>query len=107
MKPQQRQRNVVDHMGDEGFVERLTHDEQPVEHDGGEHLGERLCAGRRGDLAASNGAVSNAGEIHVAQGGFAALIGAKVDNSGLISAKLGSVALASGNQATLDFDDAG
>jgi large exoprotein involved in heme utilization and adhesion len=38
---------------------------------------------------------------------FAALLGSKVDNTGSISAKLGSVALASGNQVTLDFDDAG
>ncbi len=53
------------------------------------------------------GEVSNAGNIHVAPGGFAALLGAKVDNSGAISAKLGSVALAAGNAVTLDFDDSG
>ncbi len=53
------------------------------------------------------GEVSNAGAIHVAPGGFAALVGAKVENTGLIAAKLGSVALASGRQVTLDFDDAG
>jgi large exoprotein involved in heme utilization and adhesion len=53
------------------------------------------------------GCRSNAGAIHVTPGGFAALLGSKVDNTGSISAKLGSVAFASGNQVTLDFDDAG
>ena len=55
----------------------------------------------------SSGAVSNAGNINVAAGGFAALIGPQVSNTGAISARLGSVALASGKQATLDFDDTG
>ena len=54
-----------------------------------------------------SGTVSNAGTIHVTPGGFAALLGSKVENSGSISAKLGSVALASGNKITLDFDDSG
>jgi filamentous hemagglutinin family protein len=53
------------------------------------------------------GAISNAGNIHVSPGGFAALLGSKVENTGSISAKLGSVALASGEQLTLDFDESG
>ncbi|MFI4941534.1 MAG: filamentous hemagglutinin N-terminal domain-containing protein, partial [Burkholderiales bacterium] len=53
------------------------------------------------------GSVSNAGNINVAPGGFAALLGGQVNNSGLISAKLGSVALASGNQVALSLDDSG
>jgi mucin-19 len=53
------------------------------------------------------GSVSNAGTINVTGGGFAALIGGRVANTGSISAKLGSVALASGNKVTLDFDDSG
>jgi filamentous hemagglutinin family protein len=67
-----------------------------------------LLAGNWSFSAASTtGTVSNAGAIHVAPGGFAALLGTQVDNTGSISAKLGSVALASGNQVTLDFDDSG
>jgi mucin-19 len=55
----------------------------------------------------SAGSVGNAGAINVTPGGFAALIGGRVANTGTISAKLGSVALASGSAVTLDFDDAG
>ena len=55
----------------------------------------------------SAGSVSNAGAINVTPGGFAALLGGQVANTGTISARLGSVALASGSAVTLDFDDAG
>ncbi len=67
-----------------------------------------LLAGNWSFSASPNaGAVSNAGSIRVTRGGFAALVGGKVDNTGSISAKLGSVVLASGSQVTLDFDDGG
>ncbi len=56
---------------------------------------------------AGTGTVSNAGSIRVTAGGFAALLGAKVENTGSISAKLGSVTLASGDRVTLGFDDSG
>ncbi|MBI4693329.1 MAG: filamentous hemagglutinin N-terminal domain-containing protein [Gammaproteobacteria bacterium] len=39
--------------------------------------------------------------------GFVALLGDRADNSGLISAKLGTVALASGNKITLDINQDG
>ncbi|MCJ9749153.1 filamentous hemagglutinin N-terminal domain-containing protein [Neorhizobium sp. BETTINA12A] len=47
--------------------------------------------------------VSNAGTITTASGGFVALLGGMVDNSGLISAPIGKIGLGSGEQATLDF----
>ncbi|MBV8123618.1 MAG: filamentous hemagglutinin N-terminal domain-containing protein, partial [Paucibacter sp.] len=56
---------------------------------------------------ASLGPVGNAGSIKAADGGFVAMIGGQVSNTGLISAKLGSVALASGQQVTLSLDGAG
>ncbi len=51
--------------------------------------------------------VSNAGTITVGRGGYAALIGGTVSNSGLISVPLGKAALGSGEQATLDFSGDG
>ncbi|SFJ92682.1 filamentous hemagglutinin family N-terminal domain-containing protein, partial [Bosea sp. OK403] len=51
--------------------------------------------------------VSNAGSIAVAKGGYAALIGGTVSNSGSISVPLGKVGLGSGEQATLDFSGDG
>ena len=48
------------------------------------------------------GGVLNQGVIN-APGGYAALIGPKVANEGFISARMGSVALAAGNQVTLDM----
>ena len=47
--------------------------------------------------------VSNAGDITVAQGGLAALVAPAVRNSGSITARLGKVALASGDSFTLDM----
>jgi filamentous hemagglutinin family protein len=47
--------------------------------------------------------VSNAGVITVGRGGYAALLGGTVSNSGLINVPLGQVGLGSGEQATLDF----
>jgi len=47
--------------------------------------------------------VSNAGAIDIARGGYAALIGGRVDNSGIISAPLGKIGLGAGERATLDL----
>ncbi|MDE2602921.1 MAG: filamentous hemagglutinin N-terminal domain-containing protein, partial [Bradyrhizobium sp.] len=55
----------------------------------------------------ASGPVSNAGAIRVGRGGYAALIGGTVDNSGLIDVPLGKVGLGSGEQATLDFSGDG
>ena len=53
------------------------------------------------------GTVINRGLINAATGGNVALIGKQVTNSGLISAHLGHVALVSGNQAVVTFDEQG
>src|SRR6516225_10315097 len=51
--------------------------------------------------------VTNSGRINVSNGGFAALLGGRVSNRGVISAKLGKVALASGEAATIDLSGDG
>ncbi|AMN41472.1 YDG domain-containing protein [Rhodoplanes sp. Z2-YC6860] len=48
-------------------------------------------------------AVTNAGRINVSDGGFAALLGGQVANSGVISARLGKVGLGAGELITLDL----
>src|SRR5690242_7183350 len=56
------------------------------------------------DQAGSPGArIANQGTITAAQGGLVALVAPGVANSGVIQARLGRVALASGNQFTLDL----
>ena len=52
-------------------------------------------------------AVVNQGTIDISAGGYAALIGGQVDNSGTISVPLGKVGLGAGEQATLDFSGDG
>ncbi|HCN89380.1 MAG TPA: filamentous hemagglutinin, partial [Oxalobacteraceae bacterium] len=52
-----------------------------------------------------NGAVVNQGVINAADGGYVALLGARVSNEGTISANRGTVALAAGNALTLDVMD--
>ena len=47
--------------------------------------------------------ISNAGSIMTAPGGFVALLGGSVSNSGTISVPLGRVGLGSGERATLDL----
>lgn len=67
-----------------------------------------FLAGRR--TFSGNGAsaaVSNAGRITIGRGGYAALIGGTVDNSGTISVPLGKVGLGSGERVTLDFSGDG
>src|SRR5215831_174954 len=51
--------------------------------------------------------VTNSGRINVSNGGFAALLGGRVSNRGVISAKLGKVALGSGEAATIDLSGDG
>ncbi|HTJ59237.1 MAG TPA: filamentous hemagglutinin N-terminal domain-containing protein [Devosiaceae bacterium] len=55
----------------------------------------------------ASAAVSNAGTISVGAGGYAALLGGTVSNTGSISVPLGEVGLGSGEQATLDFSGDG
>ena len=52
---------------------------------------------------ASGGTVVNRGRITAAEGGIVALVAPGVENSGVIVARLGRVALASGNSFALDF----
>lgn len=51
----------------------------------------------------SPAAVVNLGQITAANSGTVALLGGQVSNQGVIRAQLGNVALAAGNQITLDF----
>ncbi len=60
-----------------------------------------FMAGNYKFSGSSNGAVLNQGAIN-ADGGYVALLGANVGNDGVISAQLGTVALAAGNAITLD-----
>src|SRR5215510_12340591 len=51
--------------------------------------------------------VTNSGLINVSNGAFVALLGGRVPNRGVISAKLGKVALGSGEAATIDLSGDG
>ncbi|WP_238481067.1 YDG domain-containing protein [Dyella telluris] len=51
------------------------------------------------------GRVVNQGVINAANGGYVALLGNQVSNQGVISARLGTVALAGGSAVTLTFND--
>ena len=52
-------------------------------------------------------AVVNAGRVNVSDGGFAAFLGGRVANRGVISARFGKVGLASGEVATIDLSGDG
>lgn len=52
---------------------------------------------------AGSGSVVNQGTINAAEGGYVALMGKTVINQGVITARLGTVALAGGQAATLDL----
>ncbi len=52
-------------------------------------------------------AVINSGRINVSDGGFVTVSGGQVANNGIISARLGSVGLGAGEQATLDLSGDG
>ena len=58
-------------------------------------------------LEGANGTVINRGILQAATGGNVGLIGTQVENSGLIEAELGHVALAAGKKAVVRFDEAG
>lgn len=51
----------------------------------------------------ADGAVVNQGAITIGEGGMAALVAPGVENAGVVNARLGKVALASGNTFTIDL----
>ncbi|MGR8948837.1 MAG: two-partner secretion domain-containing protein, partial [Gammaproteobacteria bacterium] len=53
------------------------------------------------------GTIENAGSITTSDGGFVVLAGDYVNNTGIITATLGTVVLAAGEQVTLDIDNDG
>ncbi|MFN7308650.1 MAG: filamentous hemagglutinin N-terminal domain-containing protein, partial [Acetobacteraceae bacterium] len=55
----------------------------------------------------ASAAVSNAGRIQAGPGGYAALLGGAVDNSGTISVPMGRIGLGSGERVTLDLSGDG
>ncbi|HXS73135.1 MAG TPA: filamentous hemagglutinin N-terminal domain-containing protein [Rhodanobacteraceae bacterium] len=61
-----------------------------------------FMAGHYAFANAGGGSILNQGRIVATTGGYVALMGRSVSNQGVISARLGSVALASGEAATLD-----
>jgi hypothetical protein len=54
-------------------------------------------------FSGSSASVVNKGTINAADGGYVALLGRTVSNEGTINAKLGTIALASGDAITLNF----
>ena len=65
-------------------------------------------AGKRGFTGnGASAAVNNAGAISIGRGGYAALIGGTVGNSGTISVPVGKVGLASGESVALDLSGDG
>ncbi|QDY70936.1 MBG domain-containing protein [Qingshengfaniella alkalisoli] len=52
-------------------------------------------------------AVSNGGVIEIGRGGYAALVGGKVSNSGVVSVPMGRIGLGAGERATLDLSGDG
>jgi filamentous hemagglutinin family protein len=61
-----------------------------------------FLAGRYG-FSGQGGSVENQGTIEAADGGYVVLLAPRVTNEGVISARLGTAALAAGEQATLTF----
>ncbi|MET7245452.1 GLUG motif-containing protein, partial [Methylobacterium sp. EM32] len=69
---------------------------------------EDFKAGRRQFRGSGASAkVTNHGTVTVGRGGYAALIGGRVSNSGTIAVPMGKVGLGSGEQATLDLSGDG
>ena len=58
-------------------------------------------------MTGPSASVSNEGVITIGRGGYAALLGGSVDNSGTIAVPLGTVGLGSGEQITLDLSGDG
>ncbi|MBK1714231.1 hypothetical protein CKO43_15765 [Rubrivivax gelatinosus] len=66
---------------------------------------EDFAAGRmKFTRGATAGSVVNQGTIKAASGGYVALLAPEVINEGVVSARLGTVALAAGDAVTLDID---
>ncbi|MFD1343696.1 MBG domain-containing protein [Litorisediminicola beolgyonensis] len=63
----------------------------------------RLTFGGNGASAS----VTNRGTVTVGQGGYAALLGGRVDNAGTITVPLGRIGLAAGERVTLDLSGDG
>ncbi|MGB4114971.1 MAG: filamentous hemagglutinin N-terminal domain-containing protein [Polaromonas sp.] len=61
-----------------------------------------FMAGRYAFTDAGSGSVINQGRITASDGGYVAMMGKSVSNQGIISARLGTVALAAGNAITMD-----
>jgi filamentous hemagglutinin family protein len=61
-----------------------------------------FMAGHYAFANAGGGSIINQGRIGAASGGYVALMGRSVSNQGVITARLGSVALAGGEAVTLD-----
>lgn len=64
---------------------------------------EQFIASGKLEGIALEGTVRNDGTIEVPQGGLVALLGRDIDNGGVILARQGTVVLAGGPKATLDF----
>ncbi|WKW51488.1 two-partner secretion domain-containing protein [Rhodomicrobium lacus] len=65
---------------------------------------EDFLAGRYTFSGTSSGSVVNQGTIATREGGYVSLLGKTVSNEGAITATLGTVALASGDKITLNFE---
>jgi filamentous hemagglutinin family protein len=69
---------------------------------------EDFIAGRRQFTGkGKSAAVVNRGAIEIGSGGYAALLGGQVDNSGVVSVPLGKVGFGAGEAATLDLSGDG
>ncbi|MFT4079107.1 beta strand repeat-containing protein [Rhodomicrobium sp.] len=67
-------------------------------------VNEDFLAGRYTFSGTSSGSVVNQGTIATRDGGYVSLLGKTVSNEGAITATLGTVALASGDKITLNFE---
>lgn len=65
---------------------------------------ENFLAGNYTFSGSSSASVVNQGRIRTSLGGYVALLGKTVSNEGVISARLGTVAMSSGEKITLNFE---
>jgi filamentous hemagglutinin family protein len=63
-----------------------------------------MAGNRTFTASGSRASVINLGTISAADGGYVALLGNQVSNQGVITARLGTVALAAGDRISLDFN---
>lgn len=63
-----------------------------------------FLAGKNRFTGSSQAEVVNEGRLQAAEAGSIALLGARVDNRGVIQANMGTVALGAGDNVTLNFD---